>query len=161
MSWTADEPLSPAARVALLESFQRNWEAGVAVVYGAFAVDGGDGAGGPVVDGAVVGGCGFNGGAEASVLELGYWVHVDHLRRGYASEMATALTDAAFAQAGIDRVEIHHDRANTRSGAVPARLGFTFEGERPDEVMAPGEDGIDCRWTMLRSDWLSRRERRR
>jgi RimJ/RimL family protein N-acetyltransferase len=57
-------------------------------------------------------------------------------------------------------VEIHHDRANTRSRVVPARLGFTFEGERADDVMAPAEESIDCRWVMLRPDWVSRRDQR-
>lgn len=161
MSWTVDEPLSSAARIELLQTFQRNWESGGDVVYGAFAVGIDDPAGGTVLDGTVVGGCGFNRRAEPSVLELGYWVHVDHLRQGYATEIATALTDAGFDVAGVEQVEIHHDRANTRSGAVPARLGFTFEGERPDDVMAPAEEGIDCRWIMRRSDWISRRARRR
>ena len=43
----------------------------------------------------------------------------DHRGRG-------ALTDAAFALDGIERVEIHCDEANLRSAAVPRRLGYTL-----------------------------------
>lgn len=39
-------------------------------------------------------------------LETGYWVHQAHTRRGLATAAAAALTDAALALPGIDRVEI-------------------------------------------------------
>ena len=58
---------------------------------------------------------------------------------------------------GIDAVEIHHDRANVRSAAVPRRLGFTFVGEEPDEPEAPGEAGIDCAWRAERAAWTAGR----
>jgi len=155
MSWAAAEPLSAEARAEVLRAFERSWESGAEVVFGAFLHD-------DVAPGAVaVGGCGLVGRAERSALEIGYWVHVDHLRLGYATEMASALTDAAFGVGGVERVEIHHDRANLKSRAVPARLGFTFEGEHPDDPVAPAEEGIDCTWVMLRPDWVSRQDRRR
>ncbi len=145
MSWAADEPLSPQARAELIRTFEENWLSGGGVVYGAF------------LDNTVVGGCGLHRRAALSTLEIGYWVHVDHLGKGLATEMAGALTGAAFAIDGVARVEIHHDRANVRSGAVPTPLGFTFAGEHPDAVMAPGEEGTDCTWVMLRADWASQR----
>ena len=58
---------------------------------------------------------------------------------------------------GIERVEIHHDKANTASGAVPRRLGFRFAGERPDGAQAPAELGIDCTWAVSRADWRPER----
>jgi len=153
MSWTADEPLATAARIAVLEGFQTSWEAGTEVVYGAFLRPGsaGDGSGGPVV-----GGCGLVDRPERATLEIGYWVHVDHRRRGFATEMAAALTDAAFTLDAVEAVEIHHARANRRSRAVPSRLGFRWGGERPDQVAAPAEEGVDCTWIMDRADWVSR-----
>lgn len=153
MSWAAAEPLSAEARRELIGKFGQDWESGADVVYGAFR-------GQPDGTNTVIGGCGFSRRDRAG-LEIGYWVHVDHLHRGYATEMAAGLTDAAFNVDGIERVEIHHDRANTRSGAVPARLDFTFIGEHPDEAHAPAEDGIDCGWVVFRADWINRREQRR
>jgi RimJ/RimL family protein N-acetyltransferase len=60
-------------------------------------------------------------------LEIGYWVHVDHIGRGYATELSAALTKAAFELMGVDRVEIRCDPRNTRSAAVPRKLGYTEE----------------------------------
>jgi RimJ/RimL family protein N-acetyltransferase len=56
---------------------------------------------------------------------------------------ARLLTTAAFAVDGIERVEIWHEPANTASGAVPARLGFTAVGEI---------DG-DRVWRTTRGQW--------
>ncbi len=155
MSWAAAEPLSPEARAEVVRTFERSWESGAEVVYGAFLRDT------VPPDAVVVGGCGLVDRAEGSALAIGYWVHVDHLRHGFATEMASALTDAAFGVDGVERVEIHHDRANVRSRAVPARLGFTFEVEHPDDPVAPAEEGTDCTWVVLRPDWVNRQDRRR
>jgi RimJ/RimL family protein N-acetyltransferase len=149
MSWAGDEPLSADAREELIRRFERRWESGAEVAFGAFLGD------------TVVGGCGLITRAGGSTLEIGYWVHVDRVGQGFATEMARVLTDAAFTVDGVVRVEIHHDRANLRSRAVAAGLGFTVEGERPDEVMAPAEEGVDCTWFVSRADWVSRRDRRR
>jgi ribosomal-protein-serine acetyltransferase len=81
-------------------------------------------------------------------LELGYWVHVDHTRRGVATRAAAALTQTAFDLGDVDHVEIHHDEANIASGRVPARLGFRNLGTRPVRPQAPGEVGREVRWRL-------------
>jgi ribosomal-protein-serine acetyltransferase len=116
-------------------------------------VDGGDAGYGAFFGAVSVGGCGLHRRRGPGVLEIGYWVHADHVRQGYATEMAAALTTAAFGVPGIERVEIHHDRANVASRGVPERLGFRFAGESPDEVTAPGEEGVDWAWEMPREGW--------
>jgi RimJ/RimL family protein N-acetyltransferase len=125
----------PTVRRRLIEGWQHDQ-----------ATDGGDAVYGMFADGTVVGGCGLHRRRGPDVLEIGYWVHADHVRQGLATEAARLLTAAAFAVPGIVRVEIHHDRANLASRAVPARLGFTYVGEVPDQVDAPAEEGIDCIW---------------
>src|SRR4029450_9358155 len=99
-------------------------------VYGAFTRTGGEG----------VGGTGLHPRRGPGVLEIGYWVHIDHARQGLASEMVAALTDVAFADAGVERVEIHHRRAHAASRGVPPRLGHRFVGEAPDSVDARGDE---------------------
>jgi RimJ/RimL family protein N-acetyltransferase len=144
MAWVASEPLGAAARLAMLRASRRNREAGGDALYGAWA------------GGELVGGCGLHRRRGPGVLEIGYWVHAAHVRRGYASEMAAALTTAALAVPGIDRVEIHHDRANAASRGVPAGLGYALESERPDEPEAPAEQGVDCTWVMTGDRWSAR-----
>jgi RimJ/RimL family protein N-acetyltransferase len=141
MPWAADEPLSLEARRELIARWQRAWADDGETVYGILH------------DGTIVGGTGLHRRRGPGVLEIGYWIGVDHIGRGYATEAARALTAAAFAVPGIAVVEIRHDRANTRSGRVPAKLGFVLEEEVPDAVTAPAEIGIDCVWRVHRDRW--------
>lgn len=141
LAWTGSEPLSDEDRVQLISSGRADWR------------DGGDASYGVFRDGAVVGGCGLHRRQGPRTMDLGYWVHVDHIGQGYAVEMARALTAAAFDVPGVERVEIHHDKANTRSRAVPRSLGFTPGPEQPDGIHSPGEAGIDCSWSISRADW--------
>ena len=141
MPWISAEPQSLPNRVALLTQWQQEWERGGDAVFGAF------------LDDVVVGSTGLHRRRGPDVLEIGYWIHVDHVRKGYATEISSALTTAAFTVAGTDRVEIHHDKANGASGEVPRRLGFAFAEESPNSVLAPGEIGIDCRWVIERNQW--------
>lgn len=140
MPW-AMEPLSLDDRRDLIAQWDTDRRAGGDVVFGIFA------------DGTVVGGCGLHRRAGPNTLEIGYWTHVDFGRRGYATEASGALTDLAFTVDGIERVEIHHDRANVASGAIPRRLGFEFVGETPAALTSPGEEGIDCCWATTRDQW--------
>ena len=74
-------------------------------------------------DGRFVGGGGYHHRVGPGALELGYWVDQDLEGQGFVTEWVAAQTRVAFA-CGYDRVEIHHDLSNTRSSAVPERLGF-------------------------------------
>ena len=86
-------------------------------------------------------------------LELGYWVHAEHTRRGVASRAAAALTEAALALRAITHVEVHHDEANVASGAVPARLGFRKLGVWPVLAQAPADSGREVRWRIDARDF--------
>lgn len=141
MPWIAAEPQTPADRLALINQWQTEWDSGGDVVVGAF------------LESTVVGSAGLHRRRGPGVLEVGYWVDKGHVRRGFATEIAETLTTAAFTVPGIDRVEIHHDKANIASSGVPRRLGFTFADEVQNAVTSPGEVGIDCRWTMGRTEW--------
>ncbi len=142
MPWAAADPVDRATRLDWIGAGKQSWESGGDAVFGIFAA------------GEVVGGTGLHRRGGPDTLEIGYWVHVDHIGRGYATEAAGALTDAAFTVAGIDIVEIHHDRANVGSARVPEKLGFTMVAEHePTTVPSPGEERIDWCWQMRRADW--------
>jgi RimJ/RimL family protein N-acetyltransferase len=109
------------------------------------------------MDGAVVGGSGLHPRIGAGGLEIGYWVRQGYTRRGIASLASMAMTDHAFGRPDIDRVEIHHDRANVASGAVPRRLGFSLVGETTIEPLTPQQSGVHLIWRLTRDEWLSSR----
>jgi ribosomal-protein-serine acetyltransferase len=144
MPWAAGEPLPSADRVRWIEGVNDEWTRGGDVVFGIF------------LGGAPIGGTGLHRRAGPDMLEIGYWLHVDHTGHGYATEVAGALTDLAWTVPGIEYVAIHHDRANAPSRGVPERLGYAFVGEIPDAVTAPGEDGVDCCWRIGRAEWRDR-----
>lgn len=132
MVWIAEEPLSFERRLEFIAHTRTQWANRGDSVYGVF------------LDGAVIGGCGLHRrGDDEGELHIGYWLHVDHTGRGYATELAGALTDTAFEDPDIVAVVIEHDAANARSAAVPERLRFTPEH-------AADADG---HWVMRRAEW--------
>lgn len=147
MPWAADEPLSVVQRHTLMDEWERDWRAGGDVVMGVF------------VDGLVAGGCGLHRRIGPGGLEIGYWTHSSFLRTGVATSAARLLTDAAFARADIERVEIHHDRANVASGGIPRKLGFRLVGEAHDGAGAAAESGVSCEWRVTREVWGRARAR--
>ncbi len=137
MPWAAHEPLPIRARLDLFDQWDREWAAGESAVYGMFAgVD-------------VVGGTGLHRRrtGRPDIVEIGYWVHADHVRRGIASEAAAALTDAAFGLAATTAVEIMHLPDNVASRGVPAKLGFRSLG---DEFVREQTFAV---WRVTRADW--------
>jgi ribosomal-protein-serine acetyltransferase len=143
VAWVAAEPLAVEQRRTMLVEREQEWR------------DGGDVALAIVAQGQVAGGCGLHWLGPAT-LEIGYWIHSSFLRRGLATAASALLTDAAFDVAGIEQVEIHHDKANVASAGIPRRLGFEFVREQPNENPAPSDAGIDFTWRMSRAAWLAR-----
>jgi len=149
MPWAAEEPKPREERVAMLEAWEAERRAG------------GDEYLAVWLDGELVGSCGLHRRLGPGGLELGYWIHPAHLRRGLATEVARRLTELAFSDPSIERVEIHHDRANAASGGVPAKLGFELVGDTPRTPQAPAEEGVERVWRLSRRDWEARPPARR
>jgi ribosomal-protein-serine acetyltransferase len=61
-------------------------------------------------------------------IEIGYWIDKDCEGRGFIGKSCKALINYVFDELEINRVEIHCSTENTRSWAIPERLGFTLEG---------------------------------
>lgn len=140
MPWIAEEPLTLERRRELIAG----WQSGSGArdrVYGMF------------VDGEAVGGCGLHARIGRGGLEIGYWVRVGRTGRGYATAASRRLTDIAFGQPDIDRVEIRHDATNIASSRVPAKLGYERVGEVRRPPVAPSETGVDHVWRVTRAAW--------
>lgn len=103
--------------------------------------------------GALLGTCGLHARLGPDALEIGYWVAAAHIRRGVTSLAAAALTAAAFEVAGVERVEIHHDRANHASAGVPMKLGYELVGTEPFDAATPAASGEHWHWRMVREAW--------
>lgn len=98
------------------------------------------------VAGAIAGGIGVM--TRDGGVEIGYWLTRGSTGRGLMTRAVSLLTEEAF-RLGAGYVEIKHDVRNVRSGAVPARLGFTKVGEEPMEPpWAPSCAGTYHVWRL-------------
>jgi RimJ/RimL family protein N-acetyltransferase len=117
MPWAHDEPHSLDEKVDLLRAFRGRFDANEDFVYGVFSQD----------EGRVLGGSGLHRRVGDDAFEIGYWIRSDAVGRGFATEVAAALTRVAFAVSEAERVEIHVDPANQASCRVPRKLGYLEE----------------------------------
>jgi len=84
---------------------------------------------------------------------IGYWLDADMQGRGIVTRVCRFLTDYAFNELGMNRVEIRCAVGNHRSRAIPKKLGFQQEG-----VIRQGEWLYDhfvdhYIYGMLASEW--------
>lgn len=136
----------PADAGEYLASCEQGWEAGTEFSY---AIRSG---------GALAGSAGLMAGIGPGGLEIGYWVHAGHMRRGLATTAAAALTAEAFTLPGITRVEIRHDELNIASAGIPRKLGFTFVRSVPgSDSRLDGTEPTDLVWELTRTE-LTRTE---
>jgi aminoglycoside 6'-N-acetyltransferase len=66
-------------------------------------------------------------GGDGRQAEIGWVFHPDARGRGYATEAARAITEAAFGDLGVHRVWAQLDPVNTASARICERLGMRRE----------------------------------
>jgi RimJ/RimL family protein N-acetyltransferase len=146
MPWAAHH--NPRATRAFLAGCDPKWRSGEAYNYAI------------TVSGALVGSCSLYRAGDPRGLVMGYWLHPAATGRGIATRATAAMVAEAFALPGVEHVEIVHDVANTASGAVPRRLGFTEVRREPAiPPTAPAEIGTDVVWRLTRETGLADRNR--
>ena len=106
------------------------------------------------VDGEIAGGIGFhNVNWLYQNVEMGYWLARKFQGQGIATDATRALINYAFDEWKLNRVEIRCATGNTRSAAVPKRLGFTLEGTLR-EAQLVGDKFLDLFvYGMLAREW--------
>jgi [ribosomal protein S5]-alanine N-acetyltransferase len=110
-----------------------------------------------VLQGTVVGGINLRISFDHLLAELGYSIARRHWNRGYGTEAARAVIDAAFeAHADLNRVRAMADARNTASQRVMQKLGMVKEGVLRQNRVERGEAMDEAWWGILRSEWSSR-----
>jgi len=61
-------------------------------------------------------------------VDIGYWLGAQYQGKGVMTRSCRALIEYAFDDLKLNKVEIRCATSNTRSCAIPQRLGFTHEG---------------------------------
>jgi ribosomal-protein-serine acetyltransferase len=87
---------------------------------------------------------------------IGYWIEERYQGKGIMTRCCESLLDYLFDDLGLHRVTIQCGVLNTRSCAIPERLGFAREGlTRDGEWVNDRWLDLVC-WGMLEQDWRAR-----
>lgn len=62
---------------------------------------------------------------------IGYWIDQNYANRGYMSEAVKMVTDFAFSELELHRIEINIRPENEPSIRVAEKCGYLYEGLRP------------------------------
>ena len=90
-------------------------------------------------------------------LELGWVLHPDFQRRGYAREAAGAVLAFVFETLNPHRVQAFLDARNAASAALCERLGMRREATLLEEEFNDGEWQDTAVYGVLRREWAARR----
>jgi RimJ/RimL family protein N-acetyltransferase len=94
----------------------------------------------------VIGSLGFHGPPDSDGrVEMGYRVHAEYRRQGFAAEGVAALFDWAAREHGITRFRASVAPDNVASRALIARFGFHEVGSQMDEI-----DGLEL---VFETEW--------
>jgi ribosomal-protein-serine acetyltransferase len=108
-------------------------------------------------DGALAGTAGFHGVSWLNrATSIGYWLGAEAQGRGLMTAAVRALIDHAFGVWALHRIEIAAAVDNTRSRAIPERLGFRVEGVRRDAERSGDRYRDLVVYALLAPEWTSR-----
>lgn len=82
-------------------------------------------------------------------IEIGYWLREERQGKGIMTAAVRALCETAFAQMGMQRVEIRCGVGNLPSNAIPRRLGFRLSHVEPRGEELTGGEWIDLNVYVL------------
>ncbi|MEZ5977954.1 MAG: GNAT family protein [Planctomycetota bacterium] len=128
LPWALEEPQPVVTKIALVRRWRGQFDLDVDHVYGIFLAD----------DRTLVGGSGLHNRIGPGAREIGYWCHVDHVRKGYVTEAVAALTRVGFEVCGLRKIEIRVQPGNEPSLRIPRKLGYVDTGVL--RSLCPGTD---------------------
>ena len=145
MPWVKTEPEELQVKIERLREFRANFDLGKNYIYAIFDPK----------ETELIGGTGLHPRVGSNAFEIGYWINVNHVNKGYATEISAALTKVAFEIEHVNRVEIHCDPKNIKSAAIPKKLGYVYEATLRNRTENIEGEPIDSMiWSILREEYL-------
>jgi ribosomal-protein-serine acetyltransferase len=108
------------------------------------------------VDAEFAGGVGLTWDGYKIAGEIGYWTRAPFEGRGLITRAALEFTRLAFEHVGLNRVVIRAGVGNTRSRAVPERLGYVEESVERGGGRGLGGYYDIVVYSMLADEWRAR-----
>lgn len=144
MPWTKDEPTTVEEKVNLLRRFRGQFDLGEDYVFGIFNKS----------ETEVLGSTGLHTRAGELAREIGYWIHINHINQGLASEAVRSLTKVGFEIEKLSRIEIHCSSDNLLSQRIPKKIGYKLQ--QPVDQKAGGvlnDRDAKMIWTMSKQEY--------
>jgi len=109
------------------------------------------------LEGSAIGGVNVRFTFEHAVAEIGYSIARRHWSKGFCTEAAGAVRDAAFSvHEELNRVRAFADARNVASQRVMEKLGMTREGVLRQNRVERGEVMDEAWYGILRPEWGAR-----
>jgi ribosomal-protein-serine acetyltransferase len=90
---------------------------------------------------------------QSRKAEIGYWLAQNVNGKGIMTRAVRTLVNFGFTTMGMNRIYIRAATHNTRSAAIPERLGFTYEGTLRSDGWVH-DHSVDLKiYGMLASEW--------
>jgi RimJ/RimL family protein N-acetyltransferase len=145
LPWVKTEPEELKIKIERLRMFRAKFDTSEEYIYGVFDPK----------ETELIGGTGLHPRVGENAFEIGYWVNVNHINRGFATEFSAALTKVAFEIENVVRVEIHCDPENNKSAAIPQKLGYIHEATlRGRNENIDGELRDSMVWSIFKEEYL-------
>jgi len=91
---------------------------------------------------------------ESRKANIAYWLDSDYQGKGFVTKSCEALIEYGFNQINLHRIEISCAEGNSKSRAIPERLGFTKEGVFKESELIRGGKLVDNHfYALLKQDW--------
>jgi ribosomal-protein-serine acetyltransferase len=87
---------------------------------------------------------------------IGYWLGEEYQRKGIMTRVAKALTNYAFTELDLNKVEIRAAEGNSKSRSIPERLGFVKEGRLREEEWLYDHYVDHIVYGILAREWKAR-----
>lgn len=108
----------------------------------------------------IVGGIGFNQfDWQNRQTEIGYWLAINQTGKGIMTKCCWALIEYALNELKLNRIVIRCAGENTKSRAIPERLGFTKEGVLRQTEWLHDKFVDLVVYSMLAEEWMGEKKK--
>jgi len=94
-----------------------------------------------------------------SWAEIGYWIDAHAQGRGIVTRSCQALIDYTFDDLKLNRIVIRCAEGNSKSRAIPERLGFKLEGQLRQTIWLYDRFWDALMYGMLASEWRAQKQK--
>lgn len=144
MPWAKNEPESVQTKSERLRKYRGQFDLGLDYTFGIFSKN----------EKVLLGSTGLHTRVGNNAREIGYWINVNYLKQGYATESVKALIKVGFEIEQLERIEIRCDPQNILSQKIPMKLGFFHEATLKNRTIDSNSNLRDVMiWTMFKEDY--------